>query len=105
MNNKTVEGLAKVLDVNGIKKEEAVQIMRVCAKMMGEILVCSDLKTEGKIKDEFDIKQKYEELNQRMGQNSPFDMFSNASVDGQRFILEWVLGQHDNDPKLEDLLK
>ncbi len=41
-----------------------------------------------------EIKAKYDELNERMNKMEPGDMFGTASTDGQRYILEWVLGQH-----------
>ena len=48
-----------------------------------------------KIRSRKEIEEKYEELNQRMQENSGSgDFFNIASTDGQRFILEWVLKQH-----------
>lgn len=47
------------------------------------------------MKTQKEIEEKYDELNQRMAKMSPGDMFGIASSDGQRYILEWVLGQHD----------
>lgn len=44
-----------------------------------------------KMKTEKEIKAKKEELNKRMAEISPMDMFSVASTDAQRFILDWVL--------------
>lgn len=41
-----------------------------------------------------EIEKKYDELNERMAKIMPGDMFNVASTDGQRYILEWVLGQH-----------
>jgi len=47
------------------------------------------------MKTQAEIEKKYEELNKRMSKLSPMDSFSIASTDGQRFILEWVLGKHE----------
>lgn len=47
------------------------------------------------MKTQKEIEEKYEELNQRMAKMSPGDFFNVASTDGQRFILEWVLGRDD----------
>lgn len=47
------------------------------------------------MKTEKEIKEKYDELNKRMEAVAPWDSFKIASTDGQRYILEWVLGQHD----------
>lgn len=47
------------------------------------------------MKTEDEIKEKYDELNKRMGAVAPWDSFNIATTDGQRYILEWVMGQHD----------
>ena len=47
------------------------------------------------MKTQKEIEEKYEELNKRMSKMEPGDMFGVASTDGQRYILEWVLGNHD----------
>ncbi len=47
------------------------------------------------LKTEEEILKKYEEINQQMSRLSPGQYFEIASNDGQRFILEWVLGQHE----------
>ena len=47
------------------------------------------------LKTEVEILKKYEELNIKMTNLSPEQYFEIASNDGQRFILEWVLGQHE----------
>jgi len=108
MDNPTVKDLAKVLDKHEISVEEAAPIMRICAEQMGETLVIEDPKTKDKFKSKFEIEQKLEELNQRMEKHtsSMFSMMdpSVMSIDGQRYILEWVLGQHDSDPTIEEVM-
>lgn len=47
------------------------------------------------MKTRSEIEKKYEELNEQMSKLSPGQYFEIASTDGQRFILEWILGQHD----------
>ncbi len=68
------------------------------------------------MKTQEEIEKKYEELNQWMRDNVPTEKSNNElkslkgldalekmaerssheiSIDGQRYILEWVLGQHD----------
>lgn len=44
------------------------------------------------MKTEKEIQEKLEELDERMGKLSPGDMFGVASTDGQRYILQWILG-------------
>ena len=46
------------------------------------------------LKTAIEIKKKYDELNLQLSQLSPSQYFEIASNDGQRFILEWVMGQH-----------
>lgn len=46
------------------------------------------------MKTEEEVQAKYEELNKRMSKMEIGDMFGTASTDGQRYILEWVLGHH-----------
>ncbi len=68
------------------------------------------------MKTQEEIEKKYEELNKWMRDNTPTEKSNNElkslkgldtlekmveqsslgiSIDGQRYILEWVLGQHD----------
>ena len=47
------------------------------------------------MKSRAEIEKKFEELNEQMAKLSPGQLFEVASTDGQRFILEWVLGQHE----------
>jgi hypothetical protein len=47
------------------------------------------------MKTRVEIEKKFEELNKQMAKLSPGQLFEVASTDGQRFILEWVLGQHE----------
>jgi len=47
------------------------------------------------MKTRAEIEKKFEELNKQMAKLSPGQLFEVASTDGQRFILEWVLGQHE----------
>jgi len=47
------------------------------------------------MKTRAEIEKKFEELNEQMSRLSPGQLFEVASTDGQRFILEWVLGQHE----------
>ncbi len=47
------------------------------------------------MKTKEEIEAKYEELNKRMESVVPWDSFNVASIDGQRYIIEWILGQHD----------
>ena len=47
------------------------------------------------LKTEVEILKKYEEINEQMRRLSPGQYFEIASNDGQRYILEWVLGQHE----------
>ena len=42
-----------------------------------------------------EIEKRYEELNEQMSNLSPGQYYEIASTDGQRYILEWVMGQHD----------
>ena len=104
MNQDVIEAMVEVFRNEKTPKTEVAEIFRVCAKQMGNTLVVSDPKTKNKFKTQFEIQQKYEELNQRMSENTPGDMFGNASVDGQRYILEWVLGQHDSDESIDEIL-
>jgi len=98
--------MVELFKKSSIPTEEVSEILRICAKQMNETLVISDSKNKNKIKSLFEIEQKYEEINQRMSEMNGMDMFGTASTDGQRYILEWVLGQHDNDELLEkDILK
>jgi len=46
------------------------------------------------MKSQKEIEKKYEELNERMRNLKASQSFDVASTDGQRYILEWVLGQH-----------
>jgi hypothetical protein len=41
-----------------------------------------------------EIEKKYEELNKQMSSLDPGQFFEIASTDGQRYIIEWILGQH-----------
>lgn len=104
MNEEVINALAKVFKKHDLPSLEIAEIFRVCAKQMGTTLVVSDTKTKNKMKTKFEIEEKHKELSQRMSQTSPGDMFQTASVDGQRYILEWVLGQHDEDPSLDEAL-
>ena len=47
------------------------------------------------MKTRADIEKKFEEVNDTMSRLSPGQYFEVASTDGQRYILEWILGQHD----------
>jgi hypothetical protein len=47
------------------------------------------------MKSRAEIEKKFEELNKQMSRLSPGQYFEVASTDGQRYILEWILGQHD----------
>ena len=47
------------------------------------------------MKTRSEIEKKYESLNEQMAKLSPGQHFEIASTDGQRFILEWILGQHE----------
>lgn len=47
------------------------------------------------MKTQEEIEKKYEELNQQMAKLDPGQYFEIASTDGQRYILEWVLGNHE----------
>ena len=42
-----------------------------------------------------EIEKKFEEINDTMARLSPGQYFEVASTDGQRYILEWILGQHE----------
>jgi len=83
--------MAEIFKKHNLDAKEVSQIFRVCAELMGTTLVISEDKNDGKLRSKFEIEQKYQELNQRMKDS---DMFSKYSIDAQRFILEWVLGQH-----------
>ena len=91
MDHEIIKQMGEIFEKSDLDPKEVSQIFRVCAELMGCTLVVGDDKTNGKLRSKFEIEQKYEELNQRM-KNA--DMFSSTSIDGQRFILEWVLGQH-----------
>ena len=102
MNHDIIQDMTEVFKKHNTPSEEVAKIFRVCAEMMGEILVVSDNKTKNKMKTRFEIEQKYEELNQRMSQKSNSFMDPTImSIDGQRWVIEWILGQHDEDEKLE----
>jgi len=47
------------------------------------------------MKTQKEIEEKYEELNERMRKQSPWNFFGIASTDGQRYILEWVLSDEE----------
>lgn len=53
------------------------------------------LKIKDGMKTRAEIEKKYESLNDQLAKISPGQIFEIASSDGQRFILEWVLGQHE----------
>jgi len=99
MNDKIIKEMAEIFEKFDLDPKEVSQIFRVCAELMGCTLVVGDDKTNGKLRSKFEIEQKYEELNQRM---TNADMFSSTSIDGQRFILEWVLGQHSSNELKEE---
>ena len=42
-----------------------------------------------------EIEKKYQELNDRMAKIPMWDFWNRASTDGQRYILEWVMDEHD----------
>ena len=48
------------------------------------------------MKTQKQIEEKMLELNKRMSELGVMDVFGVASTDGQRYILEWVLDQHDD---------
>jgi len=41
------------------------------------------------------LSTKIKKINARMAKTPVWDFWTNASTDGQRYILEWVLGHHD----------
>jgi hypothetical protein len=47
------------------------------------------------MKSRAEIEKKFEEINKQMAELSIEQVFEIASTDGQRFIIEWVLGQHE----------
>lgn len=103
MNHDIIKEMTEIFKKHNLSSEEVAKIFRVCAELMGETLVISDNKTKNKMKTRFEIEQKYEELNQRMAQktNSMLPMMDPIimSIDGQRWLIEWILGQHDEDSK------
>lgn len=48
-----------------------------------------------RMKTRAEIEKKFEEVNDTMARLSPGQYFEVASTDGQRYILEWILGQHE----------
>ena len=48
-----------------------------------------------RMKTRAEIEKKFEEVNDMMARLSPGQYFEVASADGQRYILEWILGQHE----------
>ncbi len=104
MNQDVIEAMVEVFKKHDLPDKQIAEILRVCAGQMGTRLVVSEIKNKDKLKSKFEIEQKHEELSQRMSEKSPRDMFGNASVDGQRYILEWVLGQHDSDESIDEIL-
>lgn len=61
-------------------------------KMSG---IAPTLEIKDGMKSRAEIEKKFEELNKQMAKLSPGQVFEIASTDGQRFILEWILGQHE----------
>ena len=104
MNHEIIKKMAELFEKFDLPADEVAKIFRECSNLMGETLVVSEDKNKNKLKSRFEIEQKYEELNQRMSKVSPMDMFGTASTDGKRYILEWVLGLHDEDKPLQEIL-